>query len=192
MRPMKHIIAASVLLLGTASAHADDVEDQIQEALAAYGKKDYSTALAALDAAANLIRQSKSEGWKSVLPEPLPGWEAEEAQATAMSAAMMGGGTSIVREYRKGDETVEISIFGDSPMVQAMGMMFSGAVSGPDSRLVIIDGRKVNHSKSDNSYQTLVANKVLVKVGGSEGVDDKTLRSYLKAIKFAEIEKSVQ
>lgn len=192
MRPVKHIIAASVLLLGTASAYADDVTDQIQEALAAYEKKDYSTALAALDAAANLIRQSKSEGWKSVLPEPLPGWEAEEAQATAMSAAMMGGGTSIVREYRKGDETVEISIFGDSPMVQAMAMMFSGAVSGPDSRLVIIDGRKVNYSKNDNSYQTLVANKVLVKVEGSEGVDDKTLRSYLRAIKFAEIEKSVQ
>ena len=109
-----------------------------------------------------------------------------------MGAGMMGGGTSIVRRYHKGDDQVEVTLVSDSPMLQAMAMMFSGAMSGPDNKLVVIDGRKTTYSKSDNAYQTLVANKTLVKISGSEGVDDKTLKAYLKGVKFAELEKAGQ
>jgi hypothetical protein len=193
MGKLKSVALGCALVLATASgSFADDVTDQIDEALKAYQKKDYATATAALDAAANLIRQSKAETVKSLLPEPLSGWTAGDAEATAMGAGMMGGGTSVSRQYHKGDEQVEITLLSDSPMLQAMAMMFSGAMSGPDNKLVVIDGRKMSYSKSENAYQTVVANKTLVKVAGSEGVDDKTLRQYLKAVKFAEIEKAAQ
>jgi hypothetical protein len=193
MGKLKSVALGCALVLATASgSFADDVTDQIDEALKAYQKKDYATATAALDAAANLIRQSKAETAKSLLPEPLSGWTAGDAEATAMGAGMMGGGTSVSRQYHKGDEQVEITLLSDSPMLQAMAMMFSGAMSGPDNKLVVIDGRKMSYSKSENAYQTVVANKTLVKVAGSEGVDDKTLRQYLKAVKFAEIEKAAQ
>jgi hypothetical protein len=193
MRVLKAAALGGALVLASVSgSFADDVTDQIDEALKAYKKKDYATATTALDAAANLIRQAKAETTKTLLPEPLAGWTADEAEVTTMGAGMMGGGTSILRQYRKGDDQVEVTLVSDSPMLQAMAMMFSGAMSGPDNKLVVIDGRKTTYAKSDNAYQTLVANKTLVKVSGSEGVDDKTLRAYLKAVKFAELEKAAQ
>jgi hypothetical protein len=38
----------------------------------------------------------------------------------------------------------------------------------------------------------MVANKVMVQVKGDSGVTDDALRSYLKGIKFAEIEEAAQ
>ena len=182
-----------LLLLGVVpAALADDVTDQINEALKAYEKKDYSTASTALDAAASLLRQMKGEALKTLLPDAQPGWEAAEVEVTAMGAALMGGATTVTRRYTKGDEHVEISILSDSPMVQGMAALFTAAATGPDNKLVIIDGRKVTYTKSENAYQTIIANKSMVKVEGSKGVDDATLRTYLKGIKFAELEKAAQ
>jgi hypothetical protein len=192
---MRQLVAAAVVavsVLSVPAVRADDVKDQINEALSAYDKKDLATATAALEAALGLLRQARAEVWKTVLPEAPQGWQAGEVELAAMGVAMMGGGTTAKRDYTKGEETVEISLLSDSPMIQGMAMMFSGAMSGPDNKLVVIDGRRMMYSKSDNAYQTIVANKVLVKIEGSQGVDDPTLRTFLKAVKFAEIEKQAQ
>jgi hypothetical protein len=191
------VIRATLLLgvlvataLGAAAARADDVTDQINEALKAYEKHDLGTAAAALDAASNLLRQQKAEAWKALLPEPLSGWTAEEAQSTAVANAILGGGTTVTRTYKKDDQSVEISLVADSPMMQGLGsLMSSGLVTGTDVKLMIIDGRKITYTKSENSYSTM-AGKVLVQVKGEQGAEDTALRSYLKAIKFAEIEKA--
>ncbi len=192
---MRQLVAAAVVTISVLSAstvRADDVKDQINEALSAYDKKDLATATAALEAALGLLRQARAEVWKTVLPDAPQGWTASEIEIASMGVAMMGGGTTAKRDYTKGDETVEISLLSDSPMIQGMAMMFSGAMSGPDNKLVVIDGRRMMYSKGDNAYQTIVANKVLVKIEGSQGVDDQTLRTFLKAVKFAEIEKKAQ
>ena len=192
MRQLVAAAAVGVSVLFAPTARADDVKDQINEALSAYDKKDLATATAALEAALGLLRQARAEVWKTVLPEAPQGWTAGEVELASMGVAMMGGGTTAKRDYTKGDETVEISLLSDSPMIQGMAMMFSGAMAGPDNKLVVIDGRRMMYSKSDNAYQTIVANKVLVKIEGSQGVDDQTLRTFLKAVKFAEIEKKAQ
>ena len=192
---MRQLVSAAVIAVSVLSApavRADDVKDQINEALSAYDKKDLATATAALEAALGLLRQAKAEVWKTVLPEAPQGWTAGEVEVASMGVAMMGGGTTAERDYSKGNETVKISLLSDSPMIQAMGMMFSGAMSGPENKLVVIDGRRMMYSKSENAYQAIVANKVLVKIEGSQGVDDQTLRTFLKAVKFAEIEKKAQ
>jgi hypothetical protein len=192
MRQLVAAAAVAVSVLSAPTARADDVKDQINEALSAYDRKDLATATAALEAALGLLRQARAEVWKTVLPEAPQGWTAGEVELASMGVAMMGGGTTAKRDYTKGEETVEISLLSDSPMIQGMAMMFSGAMAGPDNKLVVIDGRRIMYSKSDNAYQTIVANKVLVKIEGSQGVDDQTLRSFLKAVKFAEIEKKAQ
>jgi hypothetical protein len=194
-RPMT--IRGMVFLAGIAcgfgamsTAWADDVTDQINEALKAYAKKDFTTATTALEAASNLIRQMRAEAWTAVLPDALPGWTASDPENSTLGQAMFGGGTSVSRKYGRGDDTVDISLITDSPMLQGLGALLgAGLLTGTDNKLVIIDGRKVTYTKSDNSYQTMVAGKVLVKVEGSKGVDDQTLRAYLKAIKFDSIEK---
>ncbi len=78
--PRLHLAVAAALLVAVpaAAVRADDVKDQINEALKAYEKKDLATATAALEAALGLMRQAKAENWKTVMPEPLPGWKAGE------------------------------------------------------------------------------------------------------------------
>jgi hypothetical protein len=177
------------LALAATAAQADDVTDQINEALAAYQRHDLATAATALDAAANLVRQAKAETWKAMLPEPLFGWTADPAESTAVGTAMFGGGTTVSRSYHKGDQSVEIGFVADSPLVQGLGsLMSSGMMTGTDVKLIIVDGRKVTYTKSDNSYTTM-AGKVLVTVKG-QAVEEATLKEYLRAIKFADLEKA--
>src|SRR5689334_15025405 len=101
----------AVLLLGivaVSGARADDVTDQINEALKAYQNHDTQTAIAALDAASNLMRQTRANGLKRLLPAAPPGWTADAAESTAVSVAMLGGGITASRAYHNGDQRVEV------------------------------------------------------------------------------------
>lgn len=182
------ILAAAFLVVSAGNVKADDVTDQINQALQAYEKHDLATAASALDAAGRLLRQSAADNWKAALPAPLTGWTASDADSVIVAAAILGGGVQVSRTYQKGDLSVEISLIVDSPVMQSVGgLLNSGIFNGDDSKLVVIDGRKTTYAKSEHSYTT-VAGKALITVKG-ETVDDATLRSYLKAINFAEIEK---
>ncbi|HEX7967621.1 MAG TPA: hypothetical protein VF502_05335, partial [Stellaceae bacterium] len=172
-------------------AGADDVTDQINEALKAYEAKDFATAAAALGAAQDLLRQQAADAWKSYLPDPLPGWTADEASSVSAASSLLGGGTNVSRAYHRGGDTVTIELFTDSPVMQGLGKLISsGLVTGTDNKLLIINGRKVTYTRSDNSFQTMAGDKVLVAVKGSPGVDEKALKDYLAAIRWKDIEKA--
>ncbi len=191
MRTQAAALIIGMVLLGAWAAWADDVTDQIDEARKAYDAKDLATAATALGAAQDLIRQQSADAWKTVLPEPLPGWTADEATSATAGAALLGGGTNVSRVYRNGGDSVTIELLTDSPVMQGLGRLISsGLVTSSDNKLLIIGGRKVTYTKSDNSYQTMAADKVLVQVKGSSGVDEKTLKDYLAALHWKEIEKT--
>ena len=182
------LVAASPL-----AARADDVTDQIAEAQAAYAKKDIATAIAALEAAASLLRQQRSDAWKGLLPPAPAGWTAEEAHSSAGGAAMFAGGTGVSRKYRKGGDDVEISILAESPLIQAMSAVITNPlVASMAGRVAVIGGRRFTFITSDNAYVTLVADKVLVRVQGSSGLNDAALRPFVAALDFAAIEKLVR
>jgi hypothetical protein len=193
-RAMRTCVIGLVLGLSTIpAAIADDVTEQLNDALKAYENKDLTAASAALDSAGTLIRQMVAEAWKAVLPEPLGGWDAGEAESTSVGTAMLGGGTSVSRKYHRNNESVEITLMTGSPILQGLGALLGGGmVTSSDMKLSIVDGRKMTYTKSENSYQTLVGGKALVKIEGSKGVDDVTLRAYVAAIKFPQIEKAVR
>ena len=185
------------LLLGSYPLYADDVTDQIDEAVKAYEKEDYNTAITALDSASTLIRQKKGEMVSKLLPEPLDGWEAGESKSSAAAAGMFGGGISAERRYtRKADgkvETVTISITTDSPLMQSMGMMFSNPMfMGQDNKLIVINGEKTIANERDNSLTSMVANKVMVKVDGDKKVPSEVLKDYFKSIDFKAIKEYAQ
>src|SRR5690348_7767903 len=114
MMRLHHWAAACVLIAaGVPVARADDVADQINEALKAYQNHDAQTAIAALDAAANLLRQVRADALKKLLPPPLSGWTADDAEGSAVGAAMLGGGTTASRKYHNGDQQVEVEILAD-------------------------------------------------------------------------------
>jgi hypothetical protein len=188
---LRHGIAAVLLVAASASgARADDVTDQINEALKAYQNHDTQTAIAALDAASSLLRQSRAEGLKKLLPAVPPGWTADNAESTAVGAAMLGGGITASRTYHNGSQRVEVQIIADSPMLQGMaGLLNSPLAAMGGMKTVVVSGRRMSYNDSDNSYMTLVADKVIVKVEGSKDTPDPTLKSFIGAIDFAAIEK---
>jgi hypothetical protein len=185
------MIAAGLLgVLCLPAARADDVTDQINEALKAYQNHDAQTAIAALDAAANLLRQARAEALKKLLPAAPSGWTADDAEGSAVGAAMLGGGTTASRKYHDGDQQVEVEIMADSPMLQGMAALLSSPFAAAGGmKTVVIGGRRMSYTPSDNSYVTLVADKVIVKVSGNKDVPDAALKGFVGAIDYAGIEK---
>lgn len=192
MRLRREIATLLLVMTATTGVRADDVTDQINEALKAYQNHDTQTAIAALDAASNLMRQARADGLKKLLPPPPPGWTADAAESTAVSVAMLGGGITASRAYHNGAQRVEVQIVADSPMLQTVAALISsplGAMGG--MKTVVIGGRRMSYTENDKSYMTLVADKVIVRIEGNSDTPDATLKSFIAVIDFAAIEKQV-
>jgi hypothetical protein len=190
---MRHCCRLAVLALGVAlvpGVRADDVTDQINEALKAYQNHDTQTAIAALDAAANLLRQARAEGLKKLLPPTPPGWSADEAQSTTVGVAMLGGGIIASRAYHNGNQRVEVQIVTDSPVLQGLGALIGSPLATIGGmKTAVIGGRRMSYTESDHSYMTVVADKVIVRLEGNADTPDVTLKSFIGAIDFTAIEK---
>jgi len=176
-----------------AVAHADDVTDQINEALKAYQNHDTQGTIAALDAAENLVREARADALKNLLPPVPAGWSADNPESTAVGVAMMGGGATASRTYHLDAQQVEVQIMGDSPMLQGLAALLSSPFAAAGGmKTVVIGGRRMSYAENDNSYMALVAGKVIVKVSGNNETPDPTLKSFVQAIDFAAIEKLVR
>jgi len=191
---MRQLGSVALLLLAIATspgARADDVTDQINEALKAWQAHDAPTAIAALDAAAGLLRRARAEGLKNLLPPVPPGWTADPSESTAVAVAMLGGGTTASRRYHNASQSVDVRIIADSPMLQGIAGLLGGPLAAFGGlQTVVINGRRMSYAESDNSYTTLVADKIIVKVSGGPSTPDPTLRSFIGAIDFAAVEKA--
>ncbi|HVC60374.1 MAG TPA: hypothetical protein VND19_08460 [Acetobacteraceae bacterium] len=188
---LRHVVLVLLAVLaGGVAARADDVSDQIDKASAAWRAHDGQGALAALDAAANLLRQARADALRMLLPLPPPGWTADPAQTSAVSAEMLGGGTSASRVYHSGAQRVQVQITTDSPMLQGMAALISSPLANASGvKTVTIGGRPVSYTESDNGYMTLVGGKIIVKVDGSKDTPEPTLRGFVAAIDFGAMDK---
>jgi hypothetical protein len=174
----------------TPLAYADDVSDQIDKAAAAWRAHDSQGAIVALEAAANLVRQARADLLTTLLPPPPPGWTADAAETGTVSVAMLGGGTSASRTYHNGAQQVQVQITTDSPMLQSMAALASSPLaSAAGVRTVMIGDRSVAYTASDNSYMTLIGNKIIVKVDGTGDTPEPTVRSFVALIDFNAVER---
>ncbi len=162
----------------------------MNEGLAAYARKDYATAIAAFDAATALLRQARSEIWKQYLPAAPAGWTAEDPDA---GAGALGMGSSASRKYVRDGDSVEISLMTDSPIMQGLAAVIANPmIAAAAGKTVVIGGRRMNYIRDDNSFITMVADRVLVRVQGSGGVSEDTLRQFLALLSFPDIEKAAR
>jgi hypothetical protein len=188
---LRHL--ALVLLAGVAGAtvaRADDVSDQIDKAAAAYRAHDNQGAITALEAASSMLHQARADALKALLPVPPPGWTADPAETSAVSAAMLGGGTSATGTYHNGEQRVQVQITTDSPMLMGMAALLSSPMAAASGvKTVTVGGRPMSYTANDNSYMTLVADKIMVKVDGSRDTPEPTLRGFVASIDFAAMEK---
>ena len=99
---------------------------------------------------------------------------------------MLGGGITASRTYHNGDQQVEVQIVADSPMLQGLAALIGSPLAAVGGmKTVVIGGRRMSYTENDNSYMTLVADKVIVKVEGNADTPDPTLKSFIGAIDFA-------
>jgi hypothetical protein len=188
---LRHVVLVLLAgVVGASAARADDISDQIDKAAAAWRAHDSQGAIAALEAAANLLRQARADALKTLLPVPPPGWTADPTETSAVSAAMLGGGVSATRTYHNGAQRVEVQITTDSPMLQGMAALISSPLATASGvKTVMIGGRPMSYTESDNGYMTLIGNKIIVKVDGSKDTPEPVLRSFVAAIDFGAVEK---
>jgi hypothetical protein len=190
IRTMLVVLFCSMFFSGL--AFADDVTDAINEALQYYQDGKYSDAMTSLNYASQLIGQKKGGDLQSFLPQPLAGWEAEEATSQSVGAAMLGGGVSAERQYNKGSGSVRIQIVTDSPMLQSMMMMFGNPMlAGADGgKLEKIAGEKaiVKYNAADKSgdIKLVVANRFLVTLDGND-VSLEDLKAYAAKIDYKKL-----
>lgn len=190
MRLRHVVLMVLAVAVGAPAARADDVADQIAKAGAAYGAHDNQGALAALETAANLLRQARADALKALLPLPPPGWTANAPETSAVGAEMLGGGISASRTYHNGTQRVQVQMTTDSPMLQGMAALISSPLAGGSGvKTVMIGGRPVSYTARDNGFMTLVGGKVIVKVDGSADTPEPALRSFVAAIDFDALEK---
>jgi len=182
---------AAVLLIAAwvPGARADDVMDQINEAIAAYQKHDLQTAVTALDAAADLLRQGRADQLKALLPAAPPGWTAKEVEPTAVGLAALGGGLSAGRTYTKDDQQVEVQITMDSPVMRGLASMLASPIATVGGmKTVVLGGRRFSYIPDETMYMALIGDRVVVKVSGDKGVPDDTLKLFLAGIDFPAVE----
>lgn len=185
MRPCHLVLGLLMAALSVAAAHADPVSDDIDRAAAAWSAHDAVATLSALQDAAAVLRQARADALKALLPVAPPGWTADPAETTAVSADMLGGGTSAARVYHNGAEQVQVQITTDSPMLQKMAELISSPLAtSAGIKTVTIDGQSVSYTETDNSYMALVADKIIVKVDGNKETPEPSLRSFVASIDF--------
>lgn len=191
-RSLSALLAGLIAIGSALPAFADPVTDRMRQAEAAYAERNFAAALTALTGAADLIRQMKAEAWKSVLPDPPPGWTAENAKIVTVGPALLGGGSSTQRRYRGPGGTVDISLIADSPMLQSVAGLLGAGILVAGSDVMNIEGQRVSYDADENVLQAIVADKVLVRVKGSEGVDRAMLEAFFRHIDLRQIEQAAQ
>lgn len=188
------LFVATAAVAQTGVKADDEILDQINEAVQLYKDGSYAESASELEFAAAQIRQLQAGKISAALPEALPGWEAREAETTAMSGAMYGGMTGASRKFLKDDGNVEVQILGDSPMLQAVMMMVKNPmmVAGAGKKVTKIQGQKavMDYSQDDRSgeIQIVIVNSVLVTVTGHR-VAEADMMAYAEAVDYKMIKR---
>jgi len=190
------VTAAAIGLMALAlPAAADEVEDAAKEAMELYKKGDLAGAAGQLDYAAQLIRQQKGESLSKMLPDPLPGWTAEDASSQATGAAMFGGGVTAERTYSKGDSSMTLAVVTDSPLLQGMMAMFTNPsmMASSGAKLEKIAGQRasVQYDAANRSGEItmVLENRFLVTLRGNDVSKEDMVAQLgrLEASKFAKL-----
>jgi len=112
-----HIILP-LIALASAPVAAADVGGRIDAAKGFYQKGDLARAAHELETALSDIQDRLGRTLSALMPAPLPGWQADEAEYEGLEGSS-GGGLSVTRAYSKDASSLNASIILDNPAVDA-------------------------------------------------------------------------
>jgi hypothetical protein len=193
------LAAAMTLTLLVLSARADEVTDQLDAARKAYDTGELRGAIQALSFATARIQEKINDQLLKLLPEPLPGWQAETAQSEAGGIAAMVAGTIISRTYRREDGAeVELRLMADSPMMAMMAMMMQTPFlmqASKEMRVYTNRGYQgmIQHTDGSDVWEIslMVGNRVVVQAKGSQIKDQRPVDDYLNALDLAAVQRAL-
>lgn len=181
---IRSLALAAALAAMTLPAAADEFTDTVESALKAYNEGDVDGARQDLDYASKLIGSMKAESLAKFLPAALPGWTREETpedEGGGDFMGMFGGGTTTGATYLKDADDVTITLVANSPMVSSVAAMVS-SLSGMATGGKPIRIQRTEFQRDGEELQGVVNGKVMISVGGSATIEDKT--AYLEAMDF--------
>jgi hypothetical protein len=187
MSMIRAAVALAVVTMLSGPAQADDILEALDQARKAYQTGDLANAKQSADLASQLIGQKNAESFVTLLPKPLPGWKADEAQTTAIGSTAFGASQARRNYTNVNGEHVDVQITGDSAMIaQIAPIMSNPQFAGAMGKIVRVgDQRAIQNPQGD--VHVIVANKFLVVVSGSAPAAAKM--SYTQAIDFARLSK---
>lgn len=190
MRLVRSLLLVLLVAMVALPAAADEILDQISQAIELYKAGDFAGAAGDLEFAAAQIRQMRAGELSSALPAALPGWTADEAETAAAGMAMMGGGTTASRSYIQDDASVDVQIITDSPLLGALSGMINNPMilSASGQKLVRIKGNKaaLEWEGDRGTLSVVVMGQVLVIIDG-DGCTKDDLTKYAEAVDYGMI-----
>ena len=163
------VILLSFFLPAISKAGEDPVMKAIDEAVQHYKDSQFTAAVTSLDSASRMIRQKKSEVLGNLLPAPLNGWTAEQANSKVMGAEVFGGATTAERRYIRNTSSITIKFSTDSPMMQSMLMMFSNPIFASSAgKIEMIKGQKaiVDFKEASGNVNIVIGSNLLITIEG--------------------------
>ncbi|WP_115720467.1 hypothetical protein [Gallaecimonas mangrovi] len=184
---MKTALMICPLLFTCVCAFAGEVEDAIADSQKAYQQHKLSEAANQLAYATGLIRQQQGDKLKTLLPDPLEGWQAEAAESEQSQAVMVTGVTSS-RYYHKGEQELTIKVVMDSPLIQAMAGLYStpnmAVMSG--FKVKKVNGITALFKEKGEPRLSMMKGNTLVQITCNDCQEDELL-AYAKAIDLVAI-----
>jgi len=189
------LLKATILLsLLNTAVYADDISDQITAGLEAYKEQDYKMALEELKFVTAQIQQLNQEELQKLMPQALEGWTEKEGnnRDNQVAMSMMGGGTSMKKEFQRDREKVTVEVLANSPMMQMMTMilknpaMMAGQKNTKPYRYKRAKGM-IKTDKNQTEISLVLAGQILVKITGRKLEDDAVLKEYLEQLDFSKL-----
>lgn len=181
-------LAGALSIAFCGSAAADGVTDQIDSARTAYEAGRLKEAVDTLNFAVAEIQTRITDQLLLLLPEPLEGWQADEAQSESAGIAAMITGTNLSRRYYRDDGSeIQISLMADSPMLPMLTMFLSTPFmmqADPNTKPFTMKGLRGMIKRDDGSLEVtlLQGGNILIQITGSGAVDEAAIRQYIDAL----------
>ncbi|MEM6440945.1 MAG: hypothetical protein AAF763_14765 [Pseudomonadota bacterium] len=178
--PLLAVAAAAALLLAPSPAAADEVEEALQSALAAWQAGDAALAKSEAEYALAKIAEADAGGLAAFLPPALPGWTRSEAQSQA-AGAFAGGALIATADYAgPGGEQVGVMIAADGPIFMAMSAMFSNPAAMASMGTLTRLGPHRAVVSPDGEITAMIGRSALVQITG--GAPDEVKLAHLQTM----------
>ena len=192
------VVVILALVLVVSACADDEITEGMDYAREAYEEGSYSEAIEELEIAITQIRSLQTDEVRKALPEPLAGWTAEDQESQAASFGFFGLGSATVGATRRyyeeeSDQSIEISIMGESPLLQQLRVVIQNPGLQPGTELVIerIAGKRRKIAEKFSAEDMagtlsleLEEKQIFITVEGWDISDKEILYEYLLGIDF--------